>query len=129
MKGHVIVEHPADVGFTATGATFLELLDEVVAALAEVESGGDPPAGTELRPLPDLNGEPEDTLVRVLEHCLFLLDTEDWLAVGVSDGALCGDALSADARAAGTHVKAVTWHQLAVVQNAHEWHATVFVDL
>lgn len=140
MKGHLIVAHPADVGFTATGETFLDLLDEVVAALAEVESGGDLPSATERRPLPETEGEPEDRVVRVLEHCLFLLDTEDWLAVGVrtdgasgdgasGNGVLCGAALSAEARAEGTHVKAITWHQLAVVQDADGWRATVFVDL
>lgn len=128
MRGYRVVEHPSDVGFEAWAPSFDALLDAAVAALADIETGGVAPSGTERRPVV-VDGEPEDRLVRLLEECLILLDTEDWLAVGFADGALRGEPLSPDARAAGTHVKAVTWHQLAVEQRADGWHATVFVDL
>jgi SHS2 domain-containing protein len=128
MRSYRLIAHPSDVGFEASGATLDELLDASVAALAEIESGGPPPAGTETRPVAAA-GTPEERLVGTLEACLVCLDVEDWLAVGFADGALRGLPLTAEARAEGTHVKAVTWHQLRVEQRADGWHATVFVDL
>jgi SHS2 domain-containing protein len=128
MRGYRIVEHPSDVGFEAWGASYEDLVDASIAALAEIESGAAAPAGTEQRPVV-LEGPPEERLVRILEQCLVLLDTEDWLAVGLTDGSLRGEPLSDEARAAGTHVKAVTWHHLKVAQDADGWRATVFVDL
>jgi SHS2 domain-containing protein len=69
--------------------------------------------------------------VDVLEQCLVWLDTEDWLATGVDAAGenLVGTPLSEEARETGTHVKAITWHQLAVAQGEAGWSATVFVDL
>jgi SHS2 domain-containing protein len=129
MKTHRIVPHPADVGFLASGATFDEMVDEAIAALAEIGSGGAPLVATERRPLPEIDGEPEDRLVRVLEHCLFLLDTDDWLAMALDGQDLRGAPLTPDDRAAGTHIKAVTWHQLAVTHETDGWRCTVFLDL
>lgn len=124
-----IVEHPSDVGFELEAETLPALLDAAVRALADVCTGGDPPPPTESRPAPALDGEPEPDVVRLLEACLLELDADDWLAVGYRDGELLGAPLAAEARANGTHVKAITWHHLSVAQTPDGWRATVFVDL
>jgi SHS2 domain-containing protein len=40
-----------------------------------------------------------------------------------------GTQLSDAEREVGTHVKAITWHQLAVGRDANGWRAVVYVDL
>lgn len=135
---YAILAHPADVGFSVesqgTGPdSFIALLGGAVRALADVETGGHVPAPTDERPLREAypDAAPDERVVDVLEQCLVWLDTEDWLATGVSEDGkkLLGTELSEEAREAGTHVKAITWHQLSVVQDASGWKATVFVDL
>lgn len=129
-----ILPHPSDVGFEARADDFVVLLDRAVRALSDIETGGQIPDAIDTRPIPEADPEetPEERVVSVLEHCLFLLDTEDWLVTGVdpSGERLLGAQLTPDARAAGVHVKAITWHQLAV---AHVpgvgWSAVVFVDI
>ena len=89
---YAILAHPSDVGFSVesqgTGPkSFIALLDGAVRALADIETGGHIPAPTDERPLREAHPEaaPDDRVVDVLEQCLVWLDTEDWLAVGVSE--------------------------------------------
>jgi SHS2 domain-containing protein len=128
-----ILPHPADVGMAVEASSFLHLLDGCVRALADIETGGAVPAPDSERPLTDAHPDAtfEERVVDVLEQCLIWLDTEDWLATGVDATGenLVGTPLSEEARETGTHVKAITWHQLAVAQGEAGWSATVFVDL
>ena len=77
-------------------------------------------------------------VVGLLEECLYLLDAHDWIATGAHagqlgeqglditlDGALFEPADFAD----GVHVKAITWHQLAVEQGPRGFEVTVFLDI
>jgi SHS2 domain-containing protein len=128
VSGYRIVEHPSDVGFELWGATFPELADAAVRALAAVCTGGQLPPAVDERPAPPISPD-EAGLVALLESCLVELDAEDWLAVGYRDGHLVGAPLPADARENGTHVKAITWHHLGVEQRAEGWRGSVVVDL
>lgn len=128
-RGHRIVAHPADVGFEAWGPDEAALHDAAVRALADVVTGGAVPAATEARPLEADGAALEDRLVRVLEACLVELDVDDWLAVGVGGEGLVGAPLPAEARAGGTHVKAVTWHGLRVERDGEMLRAWVILDL
>jgi SHS2 domain-containing protein len=133
-RGHRIVAHPADVGFEAWGPDEPALHDAAVGALADVITGGAVPAAVGARPVApggdtDETPTPEQRLMRVLEACLVELDCDDWLAVGVSGGALVGAPLTAEARAVGTHVKAITWHGLQVRRDGEVLRATVILDL
>src|SRR5688572_16699006 len=115
-----ILPHPADVGMSVEASTLVQLLDGCVRALADIETGGAVPEPDSQRKLTKAHPDttPEERVVDVLEQCLVWLDTEDWLATGVDSTGenLVGSPLSAEAREAGTHVKAVTWHQLEVKQ-------------
>jgi SHS2 domain-containing protein len=128
-----ILPHPADVGMAVEASTLVQLLDGCVRALADIETGGALPAPDSTRALTEAHPDAtaEERVVDVLEQCLVWLDTEDWLATGVDSTGenLVGCPLSEEARESGTHVKAVTWHQLEVKQGEGGWSATVFVDL
>jgi SHS2 domain-containing protein len=125
-----LLDHPSDVGFEARGATWEELLDAAVQALAAIQTGGSLPAAADRRPHGVEDQDPEGALVSVLEACVALLDAEDWLAVGVRGDELLGVALTDAEREVGTHCKAITWHQLAVERTAEGgWRAVVYVDL
>ena len=124
-----LLDHPSDVGFEALGSTWEELLDGSVRALAAVQTGGSIPAAADRRAHGVVDDDPESALVSVLESCVALLDAEDWLAVGVVDGELAGVPLTDVEREVGTHVKAITWHQLKVEQTTEGWRAVVYVDL
>jgi SHS2 domain-containing protein len=126
--GYRVLPHPSDVGVEAWGPDFASALDQAVRGLADIECGGLVPAPTEERPLPPVP-EDEDGLVLALERCLLELDADGWLAVGVRDGALAGTPMPDTAREAGTHVKAVTWHQLAVTREVDGVRAVVYLDL
>jgi SHS2 domain-containing protein len=124
-----LLDHPSDVGFEATGATWEELLDGSVRALAAIQTGDAIPAPVDARPAPVDSEDPESALVGLLEACVARLDAEDWLAVGWRAGELAGACLSDAEREVGTHVKAITWHQLAVERTEQGWRAVVYVDL
>lgn len=128
-----IVAHPSDVGFEAEAEDLRSLIDTSIRALADIETGGQIPDRTSERPLrpPDPAASAEERLMEALEQCLFWLDAEDWIALGVSeDGrALLGCELTEEARAEGTHVKAITWHHFEVREGPQGWSAVVFVDL
>jgi SHS2 domain-containing protein len=127
--GFRIVAHPADIGFEAWGPDEAALHDAAVGALAEIVSGGAVPAAAGSRAVAAEGDTPEQRLVRVLEGCLVELDVDDWLAVGVAGGALVGAPLPVEAREAGTHVKAITWHGLAVRREGGGLRASVILDL
>ena len=135
-EGFTILPHPADVGLRAWGVDLPTALDQAVRALATIELSGEPPSGGERREV-ELQGSPEELLVELLEECLYLLDAEDWLAVGaqlryvngVLTGALLGLPFRPEAHDDGVHVKAITWHQLSVEWNSDGVALVVYLDI
>ncbi len=144
-----ILEHPADVGFLAYGATPEELFAN--AALAMISLGCDP-AGVEERERRDLaatGADPEALLFAWLAEILAVADAEQlafcrvevselalesdpaWKtpAAGRVRGITYGEKFDKARHRAGTYIKAVTYHQLRVEQTAEGWRAQVFLDV
>lgn len=131
-----ILEHPADIGIRAEGRTFAEALEQSVAGLAAIATGGRPVAGGDTRPV-EVSGSPEEQVIAVLEECLFLIDADGWIAGGATlsvdgqrvVGTLAGELFDRERHEHGVHVKAITWHQLSVSVAAERCQIVVYVDI
>jgi SHS2 domain-containing protein len=136
VSGHEILEHTADVGIRATGATLEECFEEATRALAEVigiyRPGGGDPVEIELRA-----GDIEALLVDWLSEVLYLHDSRDAVVAGVelhevTDDGLRGTLALAprgEEPAGGTQVKAITYHRLRVARLDGGFVAEVYLDV
>jgi SHS2 domain-containing protein len=137
-----ILEHPADVGFLAYGATLEELFAN--AALAMISIGGDLETVRELdRREIEVTGENVESLLYAwLAEILAVMDAERLvirraevtkLAVnadgGCVRGVVYGEAYDRARHESGVAIKAVTYHQFAIERTADGWRARVFLDL
>lgn len=138
MAAFEIIEHPADVGFRATGASFRELLENSAAALLSLMCDV---AGVEERASREIvatGGDRESLLFAWLAEILAVADAEGLffhraivtdLTEGRVHGIAYGEPIDKARHRRGTAIKAVTYHQLAVEESAEGWRATVFVDV
>ncbi len=144
-----IIEHPADVGFVAYGATLEELFANAAVALLSL---GCELAGVEERDRRELEAAGADLealLFAWLAEILAVGDAEQLvfrrvevtrLAVplpaeganrgsGRALGIAYGEKFDKARHRAGTYIKAVTFHQLRVEQTAEGWRAQVYLDV
>jgi SHS2 domain-containing protein len=139
-----ILEHTADVGLRAFGATLPELFANaahgMVALAVEPVGGGDAAEKTapdESRKISAHGGDREELLVNFLSEVLYALDAERWRFSEFRIQRLDGDAIEAEgwgsrAGASGhtrVAVKAVTYHQVSVEKSSTGWEAVVYFDI
>ena len=133
-----ILEHPAEIGFRAYGRTREELfanaslaLFSLACDLATIEER----ASREI----EASGSEEETLLyawlaellAVAEAERFVFRRAEIRALGPNSvcGVACGEPFDRSRHRVGTHIKAVTFHQLKVEHDAGGWRAQVFLDL
>jgi SHS2 domain-containing protein len=133
-----VLEHTADIGFEAFGASVEELFANAARALIDLEVDLDT-----IRPSRELNLKVEgsawsDLLVNWLSEILYLNDAEGWLFRDFRVQQLEEKVITATARGEkfdrARHrvkmlVKAVTYHQLVLEETAQGWRAQVYVDV
>jgi SHS2 domain-containing protein len=134
LAGHELLEHTADLGVRAGGATLEELFEQATLGLAEVlgawrpGAGEDAPVAVEAA---DLGG----LLVDWLNEVVYLQEVQgaslaavrvDQVADGRASGSL---ALRPEPPSGGTYVKAVTYHQLRVERRPGGWLAEFYLDV
>jgi len=146
-----VLEHTADVGFEAFGATPEEAFRNAGRALMNVIVELDSVASRERIAMTAQAREPAGLLVAWLSEIVYLCDAEGWLFrdFEVIQLAICGAPVRADNSGgsslaavgigerfeAGRHqikllVKAVTYHQLAFDEiRAGHWRAQVYLDI
>ena len=133
-----ILEHTADVGFEAFGATREEVFTNAGLALMDLMVDLKAVHGTEETRLEIRGPDPESVLVNWLNEILYLYDAEGWLFHDFLIMRLGNDSLSALAhgekfQSTRHHmkvlVKAVTYHQLALEETPQGWRAQVYVDI
>jgi SHS2 domain-containing protein len=137
-----ILEHPADVGFRAYGATLEELFQN--SALAMLSLGCAPEGVKELerREIAVHATDVESLLFSWLAEILAAGDAEqlvfcraEVLNLVASEsgfevrGAVYGEEFDRERHSAGTYIKAVTYHQLCVERMEDGWRAQVFLDV
>jgi SHS2 domain-containing protein len=138
MQAFRILEHTADIGFEAFGASREEVFANAAKALfhiiVDLES-------VERREALDLRVEGADSpslLVNWLSELLYLQDAEGWLFADFAINSLSDTSLAAVARGEKSDparhqlkllVKAITYHQLRLEQTSQGWRAQVYVDI
>jgi SHS2 domain-containing protein len=133
-----ILEHPADVGFRAHGATLEELFAN--AALALISIAGETGA-IEERERSNIEATGDDTesllypwlaeIVAVADADRLVLGRVEVTSLGEGrvTGMAYGEIYSRQRHRAGTAIKAVTFHKFFVKQSPAGWVAEVFLDL
>jgi SHS2 domain-containing protein len=133
-----VLEHTADIGFEASGASREEVFANAGRALMYLTTDLDA-----IRPRSQLNldargGDPAELLVNWLSEILYRYDAEGWLLSDFDIRRLTDRSISALGRGekfdAARHqikllVKAVTYHQLVLEHTSEGWRARVFVDI
>jgi SHS2 domain-containing protein len=144
MGGFELLEHTADVGIRARGATLEEAFEQATLGLAEL-LGALPPGrsspggarGHEEVAIEVTAGDPGGLLVDWLNEVLWLHEVRRHAAVAaVRVERVTGDRAvgsvtfsSTDPPADGTFVKAVTYHRLRVGRDAGGWLTEVYLDV
>jgi SHS2 domain-containing protein len=134
-----LLEHTADIGIRARGASLEEVFEHATEGLAEVLGAWRPPEGSpgEEVPLEVSAGDPGGLLVDWLNEVLWLREVREAVVAGVrvervGEGAAAGSVVLAGGGPApdGTFVKAVTYHRLRVEPDPDGgWLAEVYLDV
>ena len=133
-----ILEHTADIGLRARGASLEALFENAAAAMLEIAAERETVAERETLPLAAEAGDREALLVNWLQEVLWLVDGEGWLprrvtVAEISETRVAG-AAHGESRDPARHrlriiVKAVTFHQLSVRNEDGLWVAEVYLDI
>jgi len=130
-----ILEHTADIGLRAWGATLEELFAAATEAVARIAGAWEPGTGEEIS-LEVEAADREGLLVAWLSETLYLFDSRGGALGGVrvtsiSRGSCRGSVTLRELQDAdeGVQVKAITYHQLEVTEHSTGWTATVYLDI
>lgn len=135
-RGHHAVPHTADVRIEAWAPTQEECLAEAVAALVECFADvKDASAGRTVTAELAADTD-EDRLIAVLDQVIYLVDTEDAVAVGLTveiDAPVLRVAVPvvdlADVEIIGSAPKAVALSELRMEHAEGRWNASAIVDV
>ena len=144
-KAFEIIEHPADVGFLAYGATLEQLFENAALAMMSLAGELDAIEERETREIQATGGDTESLLFAWLAEILAVADAEQLafcraqvMQLGTGGegagqfrvrGVVFGESYDRARHRAGTYIKAVTYHQLRVEKTAEGWSAQVFLDV
>jgi SHS2 domain-containing protein len=138
MRPFEILEHPADVGFMAYGATLEELFANAALAMLSLACELETVRETERRKIEATGEDLESLLYAWLAEVLAVMDAERlvlrrvavaFLNEGRVRGVAYGEPLDRARHRTGVAIKAVTYHQFAVENTDDGWRARVFLDL
>jgi SHS2 domain-containing protein len=132
------IDHTADAGFEIRGATAPELFANAARCLLEAIGGGET-ARREIERSVEVEAGGREALLRAwLSEVLYLsyvhkLALVDCEIVELSDTRLVatvtGERYDETRHERNPEIKAVTWHDLSVIQAADGWHARYILDL
>ena len=138
MKSFRVLEHTADVGFEAWGATREEVFANAAHALQDLSVDLSAIAAREELPIEAEGEGATELLVNWLSRLLYLFDAEGWVFREIRVEHLDDHCIRAVAwgekfdpvrHPTKLQVKAVTYHQLALEPAPEGWRARVFVDI
>jgi SHS2 domain-containing protein len=133
-----ILEHTADIGFEAFGATRQEVFRNAGRALTHLMVDLETIAPREMKALRAEASDMPSLLVNWLSEILYLFDAEGRLFRDFDFDTLTEQSLTATARGERFDrqkhqvkllIKAVTYHQLDLMETAEGWRAQVYVDI
>jgi len=139
-----ILEHPADVGFLAYGATLAELFENAALAMCSLACAPEKIEERMQRKIIARGRDIESLLYAWLAEVLAIADGEQLVfhrvsvselkepsdsVAGEARGVAYGERFDHERHAAGTYIKAVTLHQFKVERAAKGFQARVYLDL
>ncbi|HYL10678.1 MAG TPA: archease [Candidatus Acidoferrales bacterium] len=133
-----ILEHPADVGFLAYGATLEELFANAALAMMSLACELQAVEEKESRAIEASAGDKESLLFAWLAEILGVADGEQLVfcrakVTAISDqhvtGMVYGEKFDKTRHHAGTYIKAVTLHQFRIDRSTAGWRAQVYLDV
>ena len=133
-----ILEHPADVGFLAYGATLKELFANSALAMISLACDLEGVRETEKRKIEASGEDIESLLYAWLAEVVAVMDADrlvlrraevTFLDEGRVRGTVHGEPIDRARHKTGVAIKAVTLHQFAVESVDDGWRARVFLDL
>ncbi len=133
-----IIEHTADIGFRASGATPAELFENAAQAMMSIAADIDA-----IQPARDIRisveaGDYPDLLVNWLSEILYLFDSGRLAPAGFHVAEITPVHLRAvvrgEPREGGQHpwkliIKAVTYHEIEVAERNGRWECKVYLDI
>lgn len=129
MAAFEILEHTADMGFRVRGASSEELFANAAAALAAITMDTSRAEPREQHSIRIGGGTLEERLVHYLNEVLWLIDGRGIAPARFEPAALWGEPRDPVKHPPRLVVKAVTFHQLRVWQDAEGWGAEVYLDV
>jgi protein archease len=138
MNSFRVLEHTADVGFEATGATREEAFSNAALALQDLSVDLESITAREEVAIAVDGENSQELLVNWLSQILYLFDAESWVFRDFKLARLEDRRLEATARGekfdrdrhhVKLQVKAITYHQLALEAVPGGWRAQVYVDI
>jgi SHS2 domain-containing protein len=132
-----VLEHTADVGLKAYGATLPELFVNAARGMIALALEPQEVRPAQCRPLTARGEDREELIVHFLSEILYALDAEGWQFSEFRIRTLEATAIEAEGwgeraeRSAHRRVavKAVTYHQVSVTPTAEGWEAVVYFDI
>ena len=138
LSGFKILEHPADVGIEASGASLKEAFEYVATGLMSIILDPSLVEVQESKIIKLRASDPEQLLVRWLSEILYLFDGKGFVPKEFSISALSptsltalirGEQFSATMHRTRLDVKAVTYHQVMVREENGGACVRVFLDI
>ena len=137
MPGFEIIDHTADYAIRARGRDLRELIENAGRGLIALTVAAEGFAPTVRRAFSAHGDTPEILLIHALREILYLLDDEELVAIGfhvsrVAEGGVSAQADCVPLEAARDsllgHIKAVTYHDLAVREVDGELQVEIVFD-
>jgi SHS2 domain-containing protein len=133
-----ILEHPADIGFRVRGKTAAELFQNAALAMVSIAVDLGQVSPRQEYPLAAAGEDYESLLVNWLSEILYWTDGRQtvWGEFQVNQieptrvsGIGRGEPRDPERHPAKVIVKAVTYHQLRVIESPDGWQAEVYLDI
>ena len=137
-SGFRILDHPADLGIEAYGKTVAEAFEQAALGLVFIIVETSRVEARECRKVTLQGSDREQLLVRWLQEILYLYDGEHFiggnfqigqLEPGCLEAVVYGEPFDSKRHHTRLDVKAVTYHQLKVVEKTGKSSVRVFLDI
>lgn len=138
MKEFEIIEHTADTGVRAFGATLEETFINAARGMFSIIAETEAATAAESFDIEVEGGDREALLVAWLGELLYLYDSRnvllgrfaiDQMSETTLKGRAWGEAIDLSRHQPGVDIKAVTWHMLSVRREGSGWIAEVIFDV
>ncbi len=138
QEGFRILEHPADIGIEARGGSLKDVFEFAALGLVSILVNPATIDPVEQRVVNIKASDLQNLLVKWLSEVLYLYDGEDFLVADVSierlsptglEAILTGEPVDERKHEFRMDVKAITYHNLKIVEGADHCSLQVFLDI